>query len=270
MSSTAPSTEACKEVCMSVQGNIHSVESFGTLDGPGLRYVVFLQGCSLRCRYCHNPDTWNMQGGTSQSVDEVVHDILSYKNFIKDGGVTISGGEPLRQPEFALELIGRLKREGIHTALDTAGSVPLEISKPVLDAVDMVLLDIKSLDDKLCFSLTGMGNANTLATLSYLQKIKKRVWLRHVLVPSWTLEEKKLEALASFLTSFSCIEQVELLPYHRMGQYKWEQLHLTYSLSDVQEPTKDELSMARSIFEKQGLHVLMTSYKDEDSQTKVG
>lgn len=200
MSSTAPSTEACKEVYMSVQGNIHSVESFGTLDGPGLRYVVFLQGCSLRCRYCHNPDTWNMKGGTSQSAQEVVHDILSYKNFIKDGGgVTISGGEPLRQPEFALELITLLKEAGIHTALDTAGSVPLEISKPVLDAVDMVLLDIKSLDDKLCFSLTGMGgNANTLATLSYLQKINKRVWLRHVLVPSWTLEEKKVGRLGFF------------------------------------------------------------------------
>lgn len=262
--------EAYKESTMSIQGNIHSVESFGTLDGPGLRYVVFLQGCSLRCRYCHNPDTWNMKGGTLQSVDEVVDDILSYKNFIKNGGVTLSGGEPLRQPAFSLELINRLKQAGIHTALDTAGSVPLEISKPVLDAVDMVLLDIKSLDDKLCFSLTGMGNANTLATLSYLQNINKRVWLRHVLVPSWTLEEKKLEDLASFLSSFSCIEQVELLPYHRMGQYKWEQLHLTYSLADVQEPTREELSMARSIFEKQGLHVLMTSYKDEDSQTKVG
>ncbi len=190
-----------------------------------------------------------MKGGTLQSAHEVVDDILSYKNFIKDGGVTISGGGPLRQPEFAMELINRLKEKEIHTALDTAGSVPLEISKPVLDAVDMVLLDIKSLDDKLCFSLTGMGNANTLATLSYLQK---------------------LEDLASFLSSFSCIEQVELLPYHRMGQYKWEQLHLTYSLADVSEPTKEALAMARSIFEKQGLPVLMTNYKEEQSKTKVG
>lgn len=254
---------------MSVQGRIHSVESFGTLDGPGLRYVVFFQGCSLRCRYCHNPDTWNMQGGTLEDTEEVVADILSYRNFIKDGGVTISGGEPLKQPEFALSLINRLKEEGIHTALDTAGSVPLEISKPVLDAVDLVLLDIKSLDDKLSFSLTGMGNANTLSTLSYLQKTNKKVWIRHVLVPSWTLEEQKLKDLASFLTAFSCVEKVELLPYHRMGQYKWEQLHLTYSLSDIDEPSVAELKMARSIFEEAGLPVLMTKHKDDTSQSQV-
>ncbi|MGH0052782.1 MAG: radical SAM protein, partial [Sphaerochaetaceae bacterium] len=222
------------------------------------------------CRYCHNPDTWNMKGGSLQYADEVVADILSYKNFINDGGVTISGGEPLKQPEFALELINLLKEKGIHTALDTAGSVPLEISKPVLDAVDLVLLDIKSLDDKLSFSLTGMGTANTLETLSYLQKTNKKVWIRHVLVPSWTLEEQKLKYLASFLTAFSCVETVELLPYHRLGQYKWEQLHLTYSLADIPEPRGAELKMARSIFENAGLSVLMTSFKDDMARPRVG
>ncbi len=254
---------------MSVYGAIHSVESFGTLDGPGVRYVVFLQGCSLRCRYCHNPDTWKSNGGKQISSEELVSDILDYKHFIAKGGVTISGGEPLKQPEFALDIIQRLKKEGLNTALDTAGSVPLEISKPVLDAADLILLDIKSLDDKQCFSLTGMGNANTLATLEYCQSIGKKVWLRHVLVPSWTLDVKRLDDLAGFLSDFSCIEKVELLPYHRLGQYKWEQLHLNYTLKDVPEPTPQELETAYTIFKRHGLDVLMTSLKADTLQPKV-
>lgn len=254
---------------MSVIGSVHSVESLGTLDGPGLRYVVFLQGCSLRCRYCHNPDTWNLKGGKSTDSRDLVKEILGYRNFIAKGGVTISGGEPLKQPEFALDVIERLKQEGLHTALDTAGSVPLELAKPVLDAADLILLDIKSLDDRMCFSLTGMGNANTLSTLAYCQSIGKKVWIRHVLVPGWTLEEQMLKELADFLKAFSCIEQVELLPYHRMGQYKWEQLKLHYSFKDVPEPTKRELLMARSIFEEQGHRVLMTNLSDE-KESKVG
>ncbi len=254
---------------MSVLGSVHSVESLGTLDGPGLRYVVFLQGCSLRCRYCHNPDTWNMKGGKPTESNALVQEILGYRNFIAKGGVTISGGEPLKQPEFALDLIKQLKQEGLHTALDTAGSVPIELAKPVLDAADLILLDIKSLDDKMCFSLTGMGNANTLATLAYCQSIGKKVWIRHVLVPGWTLEERLLKELAGFLTAFSCIEQVELLPYHRMGQYKWEQLKIHYSFKDVPEPSANQLKMARSIFENEGLNVLMTSISDQ-KESKVG
>lgn len=253
---------------MSVVGLVHSVESLGTLDGPGLRYVVFLQGCSLRCRYCHNPDTWNLKGGRSTDSEDLVKEILGYRNFIAKGGVTISGGEPLKQPEFTLHLIKRLKEEGLHTALDTAGSVPLELVKPVLDAADLILLDIKSLDDKQCFSLTGMGNANTLATLAYCQSIGRKVWIRHVLVPGWTLDERRLEELAAFLTAFSCIEQVELLPYHSMGRYKWEQLNMQYSFKEVPEPTAKELRMARSIFEEQGLKVQMGLA--EEQETKVG
>ncbi|WP_332447529.1 pyruvate formate-lyase-activating protein [Sphaerochaeta sp.] len=254
---------------MSVTGSIHSFESFGTLDGPGLRSVIFLQGCSLRCRYCHNPDTWNLKSGKQMDSEEVIKEVLSYKHFIAKGGVTISGGEPLKQPMFALELLKRLKQEGLHTALDTAGSVPLEISKPVLDAADLILLDIKSLDDKQCFSLTGMGNAHTLATLAYCQATKKPVWLRHVLVPGWTLQKERLEDLASFLEGFDCIEQVELLPYHRLGQYKWEQLKLQYTLKDVPEPSEEDLRMARSIFEEHHLKVLMTSFSQE-KEIKVG
>ncbi|AEV28663.1 pyruvate formate-lyase 1-activating enzyme [Sphaerochaeta pleomorpha str. Grapes] len=255
---------------MGIQGTIHSIETFGTLDGPGIRYVLFLQGCSLRCRFCHNPDTWAMGGKPTSDSDEVVKGILSYRSFIKKGGVTLSGGEPLRQPEFALDIINKCKKAGLHTALDTAGSVPLERSRAVLDAVDLVLLDIKSLDDRQCFSLTGQGNANTLATLEYCQAIGKPVWLRHVLVPQWTLDRQRLEKLALFLKGYSCIEKVELLPYHAMGQYKWEQLNLDYSLKDVPEPTEKELGMAKKLFEEQGLEVLMTSFATKEKTAKVG
>lgn len=255
---------------MSIQGTVHSVETFGTLDGPGVRYVLFLQGCSLRCRYCHNPDTWSMKGKGVTDSATVVKEILTYRSFIGKGGVTLSGGEPLMQPAFALDIIQRCKKEGLHTALDTAGSVPLEFSRPVIDAADLILLDIKSLDDKQSFSLTGMGNANTLATLEYCESIGKKVWLRHVLVPGWTLDEKRLEALAAYLKDFSCIEQVELLPYHSMGQYKWEQLKLDYTLKGVKEPSEKELSMARAVFERQGLKVLMSGIAKQKADTKVG
>lgn len=255
---------------MAVYGNIHSIETMGTLDGPGLRYVIFLQGCSLRCRYCHNPDTWDMHGGKRMSVEEVVTDVLLYRAFIADGGgVTISGGEPLKQPEFVLALVRALKDEGIHTAIDTAGSVPLELSRAVLKEADLILLDIKSLDDKQAFSLTGMGNANTLATLAFCQANGKDVWIRHVLVPGWTLEERRLLELAQFLTAFDCVKTVELLPYHSMGAYKWEQLKMNYPLKDVKAPTRADLVMARSIFEDHGLAVLMTSLADEPKKTKV-
>ena len=254
---------------MALYGNIHSIETMGTLDGPGLRYVVFMQGCSLRCRYCHNPDTWDMDGGRRMSVEELVTDILLYRSFITNGGgVTISGGEPLKQPQFVLALVRSLKKEGIHTAIDTAGSVPLTISRDVLKAADLILLDIKSLDDRQAFSLTGMGNANTLATLAYCQAIGKDVWLRHVLVPGWTLDEGRLTNLAQFLSSFSCIQTVELLPYHSMGAYKWEQLKMNYPLKDVKSPTVADLTMARSIFEAQGHTVLMSSIGPQ-KRTKV-
>ena len=259
----------CKEDGMSIQGRVHSVETFGTLDGPGVRYVLFLQGCSLRCRYCHNPDTWTMKGESVTDSDSVVKEILSYRSFIGKGGVTLSGGEPLMQPDFALDIIRQCKDEGLHTAIDTSGSVPLELSKPVIDEVDLVLLDIKSLDDQQSFSLTGMGNANTLATLEYCESIGKKVWLRHVLVPGWTLDKGRLENLAEYLKGFSCIELVELLPYHSMGQYKWEQLKLEYTLKGVKEPNSKDLAMAQAVFEKQGLRVLMSGIAKKE-ETKVG
>jgi len=242
---------------MGVKGRIHSVETFGTLDGPGVRYVLFLQGCALRCLFCHNPDTWEVGTGKQADSEEVVDDILSYRNFIRTGGVTISGGEALLQPEFTLDIINRCKENGLHTALDTAGSVPLSVSKPVLNAADLILLDIKELRDEDCIKLTGRSNVNTLATLNYCEQIQKPVWLRHVLVPGYTLDMGKLKALADYLSCFSCIERVELLPFHKMGEYKWKELKLDYKLGETREPTTEELREASRIFTDKGIPVLM-------------
>lgn len=242
---------------MGVKGRIHSVETFGTLDGPGIRYVLFLQGCPLQCLYCHNPDTWDAESGELRDSEELVQQIRSYTNFIKRGGVTLSGGEPLLQPEFALDLLSRCRREGFHTAIDTSGSVPLKVAMPVVDAADLLLLDIKSYDEELCLRLTGKSGKQALALLAYCESILKPVWIRHVLVPGYTLDKEKLEDLADFLKPFQCVEKVELLPFHKMGEYKWESMRMPYALGATPVPTKAELAEARAIFENRGLAVLM-------------
>ena len=236
---------------------LHSTESFGTVDGPGVRFVIFLQGCPMRCQYCHNPDTWRMGGGREMDSEDIIRDILSYRNFIRTGGVTLSGGEPLLQPEFAADIIKKCAAHGIHTALDTAGAVPLSVSQPVLDAADLILLDIKAFNNDLCKQLTGRGNEDTLKTLGYCELSQKPVWLRHVLVPGLTLEKGLLENLADYLVHFSCIQQVELLPFHKMGEYKWKELRYPYALSDTPAPTREDLKMAREVFETRNLKVLL-------------
>ena len=229
------------------RGRIHSFESFGTLDGPGIRFVVFLQGCFLRCKYCHNPDTWSLNGGQEYSVDEIVKKIESCRNFLRNGGVTLSGGEPLLQHDFTLALLEACKESGFHTAVDTAGSVPLEKSKKILDTADLILLDIKALDNNLCKNLTGFGNENELATLDYCEEIGRDVWIRHVLVPNYTLEENRLKELAKFLQKYKCIKRIDLLPFHKMGGFKWQELGLTDELANINEPAETEIQMAENI-----------------------
>ena len=241
---------------MAIRGHFHSKETFGTVDGPGIRYVAFMQGCHLRCLFCHNPDTWNgEQYAFIMSVEDFVRDVLSYRSFIRTGGVTFSGGEPLLQPDFVSAAIAALHEQGIHCAIDTSGHFPFSPAKRALTEADLLLLDIKALDPDLCREITGRDNEGALRTLALREDLQKPVWIRHVLLPGYTLSRERLEALAAFLAPYTCIEQVELLPFHKMGEFKWEQLRLPYRLTDVAPPTYEELAMARDIFEKAGLPV---------------
>lgn len=236
-----------------VTGRIHSIESFGTLDGPGIRYVLFMQGCPLGCLYCHNPDSRSIEGGKVMSAGDVMADILTYLPYIRRGGVTLSGGEPLLQPDFACEILEGCRENRLHSALDTSGAIPLATARPALERADLILLDIKALDDDLCMKLTGTSNRNTLATLDYCEAASKAVWLRHVLVPGYTLDEARLQRLADHLRRYACVRKVELLPFHKMGEYKWEALQCPYLLSDTPPPTDEELARAKAIFRSRGL-----------------
>ena len=238
-----------------VMGRIHSIESFGALDGPGIRYVLFLQGCPLRCLFCHNPDTWHCEDGRLISSREVVQDILRYKNFIRRGGVTLSGGEPLTQPDFAASILDGCREEGLHTALDTSGAVSLLACQWAVDAADMLLLDMKAADDELFRRITGRGMDNTLDMLNHCENTGKPVWIRHVLVPGLTMEPAQLRKLGRLLAPYRCIERVELLPFHKMGEYKWEALGEPYTLWDTQPPSEKDVAEARRVLLDAGLPV---------------
>ena len=240
----------------SIRGRVHSVETFGALDGPGIRYVVFLQGCPLNCLYCHNPDSWRMEQGREATTDEIITEVLRYRSFLKGGGVTLSGGEPLLQPAFCEQLFRKCHAYGIHTALDTAGSVPLELCRGAVEQADLLLLDIKAINPDLCVRITGQDNRNTLTLLDWCEQEKKPVWIRHVVVPELTLDNVQLERLAAYLEPFSCVQRVELLPFHKMGEYKWEALGRTYSLGQTQPPTPEEMHAARRIFRNHALPVV--------------
>lgn len=230
-------------------GRIHSFESFGAVDGPGVRFVVFMQGCALRCAYCHNPDTWHGSPAPYEMTpEELIRKIITYKSFISKGGVTVSGGEPLLQADFVERLAQLCKAEKLHTAIDTAGSAAINSTKAAIQASDMLLLDIKDLDEKDCINLTGQSNKNTIDTLNFCEEIHKPVWIRHVLVPDYTLKKEKAGRLADFLSRYSCIEKVEFLPYHDMGKYKWDNLGIDYKLSSINPPSSPEIEDYRDLF----------------------
>ena len=231
-----------------ISGWVHSYESFGTLDGPGVRFVVFFQGCPMRCRYCHNPDSWAAGGGVETTVEKIADKIERCRSYLLKGGVTLSGGEPLMQPVFALALLRRIRELKLHSAIDTSGCIPLDVSTPVIDAADLILLDIKSLDPDEHKDLTRHDNANTLATLDYCERTSKPVWIRHVVVPGLTLDATKLKSLSEFLRPYKCIERAELLPFHKLGEYKWKELGLDYTLATTSEPTYAEIEAAEKIF----------------------
>ncbi len=227
------------------------------MDGPGIRFVVFLQGCPLRCLYCHNPDSWDRtsSGQYLLTPEELLAEVLRYKSFIAKGGVTVTGGEPLLQAEFVRAFFRLCKEEGIHTALDTSGAIATKTVFDALDITDLVLLDIKSIDAVQHKELTGVKMNNTLKCLDYLEENSIPTWIRHVIVPGWTDNDELLKRLADFLAPYKCVEKVELLPYHDMGTRKYEQLGMDYPLKGTAPLSEERLKNARAIFEKAGLTV---------------
>lgn len=236
-----------------MKGYINSFESFGTKDGPGIRFVLFLQGCPLRCLYCHNVDTWELRDKNYiYTPEEVINELNKVKGFLT-GGITVSGGEPLMQSSFVLKLFKLCKEKGIHTALDTSGYIFDEHAKAVLEYTDLVLLDIKHIDKEMYKTLTSVNLEPTLNFIKYLEEIKKPTWIRYVLVPGYTDDTKDLDDWANFISQFSIVKRVDILPFHQMAIYKWEKTEREYKLKDVCTPTKEEITRAENIFRKYNL-----------------
>lgn len=231
-------------------GKIHSFESLGTVDGPGIRFVLFMQGCPLKCKYCHNRDTWDMNNGTAYTVSEVVKKVLRSKPYMENsnGGITVSGGEPLLQIDFLIELFKELKLNNIHTCLDTAGSIKITPKlEELLSITDLVLLDIKHINNEKCIDLTGLSNHNTLEFAKYLSNHKIPIWIRQVLIPNITDNEEDLKQLKAFINTLNTVQKIELLPYHDMGKFKWEQFGETYPLENINVPTSEDVKKAKEI-----------------------
>lgn len=240
-----------------VTGRIHSVETCGTVDGPGIRYVVFTQGCPLRCLYCHNPDCRTVEGGREVTVAELMEDIVRYRAYLEasGGGVTVTGGEPLMQPEFVAELMRCCQATGLHTALDTSGFSDLGAARQVLPYTNLVLLDIKSFDRDLYQRVTHVSQEPTLRLANYLKEIQKPTWIRFVLVPELTDPENNVEGLAQFVSTLTNVEWVEVLPFHQMGAYKWAALGYDYPLKDAIPPSQTQIEQVKTQFRQHGLNV---------------
>lgn len=233
---------------------LHSTESFGTVDGPGVRFVVFLQGCPMRCQYCHNPDTWEIRGGERRSAESLIEEYEHNRAFYKNGGITVTGGEPLVQIDFLLEFFRLAKEKGIHTCIDTSGATyrpgDSEYNRK-LDAVlaltDLVMLDIKHMDPSSHRALTGMDNEGILAFACYLNEKKIPMWIRHVVVPGITDDSDALSRLGWFIGGLSSVKALDVLPYHTLGVSKYEALGIPYPLSGIENATKEQAARAKQV-----------------------
>lgn len=236
-----------------MDGYVHSTESFGTVDGPGIRFVVFLQGCPLRCLYCHNPDTWKIGTGNKKSTDELLKEYDKNRDFYKRGGITVTGGEPLLQLDFVTELFEKAKEKGIHTCLDTSAITFNREKEAVLSAfdrllkvTDLVMLDIKHIDPDSHKKLTGADNKNVLAFAEYLEEKGKPFWVRHVIVNGYTDKREDLIRLGKYLAGFTCLKALDVIPYHTMGKSKYEALGIEYPLKDTEPTTVSRAVKAKS------------------------
>ena len=235
-------------------GRIHSIESFGSVDGPGVRFVVFLKGCHMRCQFCHNPDKWEMKGGLEKTADELLAQALRYKTYWKkEGGITVSGGDPLLQIDFLIEFFKKAKAKGVHVTLDTSGK-PFTRKEPffskfkeLMEFTDLVMLDIKQIDDAEHKILTGWSNENILDMAKYLSEINKPMWIRHVLVPGGSDNDEQLKRLDSFIKTLNNVERVDVLTYHTLGTFKWEELGKEYPLKGVKPPSKERIENAKKL-----------------------
>lgn len=239
------------------KGFVHSVESFGSVDGPGIRFLIFLQGCPMRCQFCHNPDSWKTGIGEERAADELLDQAERFRAYWGDnGGITVSGGEALLQIDFLLELFEKAKQRGIGTCLDTSAqlftrkSPFFEKFERLMELTDTVLLDIKHIDDEEHRKLTRHSNANILDCARYLSEIDKPVWIRHVLIPGITDKDEYLVRLRDFLSTLHNIERIEVLPYHTLGVYKYEKLGIDYPLKDVQPPAAERVANANDILQQ--------------------
>lgn len=235
-----------------MKGRIHSMDTFGTVDGPGIRFVLFMQGCALQCQFCHNPDTWDTKGGRQVTVEEVLREIEPYVPYYKSsgGGITVTGGEPTLQAPFVAQLFKACKeRFGLHTALDSSGFCEPSHAGELMQYTDLVLLDLKQLNNEKHERLTSQPNDRILKFAAWLSAIGKPVWIRHVLIPGITDQAGDLTLLGEFIGHLRNVEKVELLPYHRMGVYKWQQLGRPYALEGVPTPTDCEVERARELIE---------------------
>ena len=231
------------------KGFVHSVETGGMVDGPGIRYVVFFSGCSLRCIYCHNPDTWWCNEGQLVAVGDVIRDIKKYRSYLtcSGGGVTITGGEPFVQPSFLIELLAACKESNFHTTLDTSGYADRYVAESALRYTDLLLLDIKSFNPETYKSLTGVNLDRTLEVLRLSDYMEIPTWIRFVLVPGYTDNFDDIKKMADFLKPFNNIEKVEVLPFHKLGEFKWKKMNIPYKLEDVEPPSQEILERARTI-----------------------
>lgn len=237
-------------------GYIHSTESFGAADGPGVRFIIFFSGCAMRCQFCHNPDTWKMTDGTQMSADELLEKAWRCKEYWGEkGGITVSGGEPLMQIDFLTELFTKAKQKGIHTTLDTSGN-PYTDAQPwhdkfleLMKVTDLVMLDIKQIDDEKHKALTGCTNGNILQMAKELSDMGKPMWIRHVLVPGRSDFDEDLNKLSEFIRTLKTVEKVEVLPYHTLGIHKWQSLGIENVLEKegITPPSKERVQNAKRI-----------------------